>query len=153
MNRRFVVCIHDATPAYERETRAMIGDLAPILGRRLSFGVVPDWHGQWHLAAHPDYCHLVQESSAELLLHGYSHQRLRGSGPATFIAERSVGTARHYPMAPFLAPPYASLGYGEGAFPVAEAIARETLSLPMFPGISDEQVAAVVDGVTSFFDG
>ena len=70
MNRRFVVCIHDATPAYERETRAMIGDLAPILGRRLSFGVVPDWHGQWHLAAHPDYCHLVQESSAELLLHG-----------------------------------------------------------------------------------
>jgi peptidoglycan/xylan/chitin deacetylase (PgdA/CDA1 family) len=89
MNRRFVVCIHDATPAYERETRAMIGDLAPILGRRLSFGVVPDWHGQWHLAAHPDYCHLVQESSAELLLHGYSHQRLRGSGPATFIAERS----------------------------------------------------------------
>ena len=89
MNRRFVVCIHDATPAYERETRAMIGDLAPILGRRLSLGVVPDWHGQWHLAAHPDYCHFVQESSAELLLHGYSHQRLRGSGPATFIAERS----------------------------------------------------------------
>ena len=39
--RRFLVCIHDATPAYARETRVMIRDLAPFLGRRLSFGVVP----------------------------------------------------------------------------------------------------------------
>ena len=63
MTRRFLVCIHDATPAYARETRAMLRDLAPLLGRRLSFGVVPDWHGQWPLAAHPDYCRLVRESS------------------------------------------------------------------------------------------
>ena len=88
MTRRFLVCIHDATPAYARETRAMIRDLAPILGRRFSFGVVPDWHGEWPLTAHPDYCRLVRESSEELLLHGYFHQRLRGWGPATLIAER-----------------------------------------------------------------
>jgi hypothetical protein len=87
--RRFLVCIHDATPAYARETRAMIRDLAPFVGRRLSFGVVPDWHGEWALAAHPDYCRLVRESSEELLLHGYFHQRQRGWGPATFLAEGS----------------------------------------------------------------
>lgn len=86
--RRFHVCIHDATPAYAHETRVMIGDLAPVLGRRFSFGVVPDWYGEWPLTAHPEYCRLLRESSEELLLHGYFHQRLRGWGPATWIAER-----------------------------------------------------------------
>ena len=87
--RRFLVCIHDATPAYARETRIMIRDLAPFLGRRLSFGVVPDWHGEWSLAAHPDYCGLVKESSEELLLHGYFHQRQRGWGPTTLLSKGS----------------------------------------------------------------
>jgi hypothetical protein len=87
--RPFLVCIHDATPAYARETRVMIRDLAPFLGRRLSFGVVPNWHGEWALAAHPDYCRLIRESSDELLLHGYFHQRQRGWGPVTLIAESS----------------------------------------------------------------
>jgi hypothetical protein len=87
--RPFLVCIHDATPAYARETQSMIRDLAPLVGHRLSFGVVPDWHGEWSLAAHPGYCRLVKENSEELLLHGYLHQRQRGWGPATWIAEGS----------------------------------------------------------------
>jgi hypothetical protein len=86
--RPFLVCVHDATPAYARETRAMLRDLAPLLGRRLSFGVVPDWRGEWPLAAHPDYCRLVREGAEELLLHGYSHRRERGWGPTTWLAER-----------------------------------------------------------------
>ena len=87
--RPFLVCIHDATPAYDRETRVMIRDLAPLVGRRFAFAVVPDWHGEWPLAAHPDYCRLVLESSEELLLHGYSHRRLRGAGPITWLGEGS----------------------------------------------------------------
>jgi hypothetical protein len=87
--RRFHVCIHDATPAYARETRLLIQGLAPLVGRRLSCGVVPNWHGEWPLAAHPDYCRLVQENAEELLLHGYCHQRQRGSGPIAILAERS----------------------------------------------------------------
>jgi peptidoglycan/xylan/chitin deacetylase (PgdA/CDA1 family) len=85
--RPFVVCIHDASPAHAHETRAMIRDLEPLLGRRFSVGVVPDWHGQWPLASHPDYCRLLQESSEELLLHGYFHERRRGLGPVTLLAE------------------------------------------------------------------
>lgn len=84
--RPFLVCIHDATPAFARETRVMIRDLAPLVGRRLSFGVVPDWHGKWPLAGHPAYCRLVREASDELLLHGYFHRRRRGWGPATWLA-------------------------------------------------------------------
>ncbi|MGH7461652.1 MAG: DUF2334 domain-containing protein, partial [Longimicrobiales bacterium] len=84
--RPFLVCIHDATPVYARETRMMIRDLAPLVGRRLCFGVVPNWHGEWPLAEHPDFCSTVQESSEELLLHGYFHRRQRGWGPTTLLA-------------------------------------------------------------------
>jgi len=87
--RRFHVCIHDATPAYARETRVMLEDLAPLLGRRLSLGVVPNWHGEWLLTSHPEYCRLIQGASEELLLHGYFHQRRRGGGPISVLTDRS----------------------------------------------------------------
>ena len=87
--RPFLVCLHDVTPAYARETEIMMRDLAPLLGRRLSLGIVPDWHGQWPLAEHPGYCQLLRESSQDLLLHGYCHQRKRGWGLTTWLAEGS----------------------------------------------------------------
>jgi hypothetical protein len=87
--RRFLVCIHDATPAYARETQLMIRDLAPLLDRRLSLAVVPNWHGEWPLDAHPDYCRLVRESAEELLLHGYFHRRQRGYGPTTLLTRNN----------------------------------------------------------------
>src|SRR4030095_11553610 len=83
--RRFLVCIHDATPAYVRETEVMIRELAPLLGRRLSFGVVPNWYGAWPLTAHPEFCRLIQDGSEERLLHGYFHRRERGWGPITVL--------------------------------------------------------------------
>ena len=83
---RFLICIHDASPASARETQMMIRELAPLVGRRLSFGVVPDWHGEWPLAAHRDHCAFLQESSQELLLHGYAHRRRKGWGPVSWIA-------------------------------------------------------------------
>ena len=51
----------------------------------------------------------------------------------------------HYPMPLHLTPAYASLGYGPGDFPVAEAIAPRLLSLPMFPEISGAQIDYVVE--------
>ena len=83
--RPFLVCIHDATPAYAHEMRVMVRDLAPLIGRRLAVAVVPDWHDGWPLAAHPDYCRLLRESAEERLLHGYRHQRRRGWGPTSLL--------------------------------------------------------------------
>jgi hypothetical protein len=85
--RSFLVVIHDASPAFARETRAMIRDLMPLVGRRLSFAVVPDWQGKWPLASHRDYCGLVRENAEQLLLHGYFHRRQRGRGPVSLLAE------------------------------------------------------------------
>ena len=84
----FLVCIHDATPAFAGETRAMLADLAPLVGRRLALAVVPDWHGRWPLAAHRQYCRQLQDASGELLLHGYAHRRRRGWGAIAPLAGR-----------------------------------------------------------------
>ena len=68
-----------------------------------------------------------------------------------YLAGRGIGTKRHYPEPPHLSPAFAHLEYAPGSFPVAEAIARETLSLPLFPGITDEQLEAVAVAVADFF--
>jgi dTDP-4-amino-4,6-dideoxygalactose transaminase len=70
---------------------------------------------------------------------------------AAFLRSRGITTARHYPQLPHLSRAYADLGLAEGAFPVAEAIAREALSLPLFPGISDVQLARVCEATRAFF--
>ena len=47
---------------------------------------------------------------------------------------------------------YAHLGLAEGSFPVAEALARQCLSLPIFPGMREDEVEHVVAAVKAFFD-
>jgi dTDP-4-amino-4,6-dideoxygalactose transaminase len=70
-----------------------------------------------------------------------------------FLAARGIGTNCHYPEAPHMMPAFEDLGLREGSFPVAEAIARETLSLPFFPGMTEQQLHAVVDAIRAFFAG
>ncbi len=61
-----------------------------------------------------------------------------------------IDTGIHYPVPPHLQPAYAGLGYGPGDFPVAERLAGEVLSLPMFPELSAGQVERVAAAVRSF---
>lgn len=61
------------------------------------------------------------------------------------LEENGIGCAVHYPVPVHLQEAYASLGYGEGSFPVAERAASEFLSLPMFPELTSQQVALVAD--------
>jgi dTDP-4-amino-4,6-dideoxygalactose transaminase len=58
-----------------------------------------------------------------------------------------IATGIHYPIPVHLQPAYADLGYQMGDFPISEQLADETLSLPMFPGISDEEVDQVCDAL------
>jgi dTDP-4-amino-4,6-dideoxygalactose transaminase len=71
---------------------------------------------------------------------------------AVFLRERGIGTGRHYPYPVHLTAAYAWLGHPSGSFPVAERLARECLSLPIFPGITEAQQETVVGGVRAFFD-
>jgi dTDP-4-amino-4,6-dideoxygalactose transaminase len=59
------------------------------------------------------------------------------------LTEMGIQTGVHYPVPLHLQPAYRDLGYGVGDFPVAEAVAREVLSLPFFPEMTDQQLEEV----------
>lgn len=66
------------------------------------------------------------------------------------LKEAGIGTGIHYPIPLHLQKAYASLNYQQGAFPVAERLAAEIVSLPMFPQLSEQQQARVVDELLAF---
>ena len=67
------------------------------------------------------------------------------------LEANKIGCALHYPLPLHLQKCYASLGYKEGDFPVAEKAARECLSLPIYPELTDFQVQRVAQVVREFF--
>lgn len=66
------------------------------------------------------------------------------------LAANGIETLLHYPVPPHMQEAYRHLAITEGALPVAEAIHRECLSLPMGPHLRDDQVGLVIDAVRSF---
>ena len=76
--------------------------------------------------------------------HLYVVRHARRDALAAKLAEAGVGTLVHYPLPPHLQPAYADLGIGAGALPLAEAIHREVLSLPMGPTMTPGQAHQVV---------
>lgn len=69
-----------------------------------------------------------------------------------YLAERGIATQIHYPIPPHRSGAYRSLGYQVGAFPLAEQLAAEVLSLPISPHHTAEQIDSVSAAVRSFFD-
>ena len=63
------------------------------------------------------------------------------------LHEAGVATGIHYPKPVHLQPAYADLGYGPGDLPVSEGLARETLSLPMFPEMTPSQIERVTSAL------
>lgn len=61
-----------------------------------------------------------------------------------------IASAIHYPTPIHLQPAYAELGLGRGDLPVAERLASENCSLPIFPAIEDSQIAEIVAAVNGF---
>jgi dTDP-4-amino-4,6-dideoxygalactose transaminase len=95
----------------------------------------------------------AEPSGSESVWHLYV---VRVSDPerlAAFLAVCGVQTGRHYPEPVHLSPAYRHLGYAPGDFPVAEALAREGLSLPLYPGISEAQLESVCQAVVEYFRG
>lgn len=83
--------------------------------------------------------------------HQYTLQTPRRDELRAFLQAHGVGTAVYYPLPLHLQPVFAPLGYREGDLPAAEAAAREVLSLPMFPELTDAEVQYVAATVTEFW--
>jgi predicted deacetylase len=84
--RRFVVAIHDVTPAHA-ERLERIYDLLERWGLdRPALFVVPDWHGEWPLDAHEAFVadlRVREQAGAEIFLHGYRHDEVGHRRSAT----------------------------------------------------------------------
>ncbi|MDD2365370.1 MAG: DegT/DnrJ/EryC1/StrS family aminotransferase [Desulfuromonadaceae bacterium] len=61
-----------------------------------------------------------------------------------------IGNMIHYPIPPHLQTAYSHLGFQNGDFPISEAIHNSVLSLPMWPGIAEENIAAVCSTICNF---
>jgi dTDP-4-amino-4,6-dideoxygalactose transaminase len=68
----------------------------------------------------------------------------------THLKQRGIGALVHYPVPIHLQPAYRGRLCAEGALPETEKAAREVLSLPMYPELTDAQQAAVVKAVREF---
>lgn len=66
------------------------------------------------------------------------------------LSALGISSGLHYPMPIHLQEAYNFLGYKAGDFPVAEASARNILSLPMFPELTDEELRKVCDAIKGF---
>lgn len=64
------------------------------------------------------------------------------------LAARGIQTGLHYPVPVHLQKAYEHLGHQPGDFPVAERVAREGLSLPLYPEMTLRQQDAVIDALT-----
>ncbi len=68
-----------------------------------------------------------------------------------YLNENGISALVHYPIPLHLQPAYKYLGYKEGDFPVAEKLAKEVLSLPMYPEITEEQIHFITDKIKEFY--
>lgn len=68
-----------------------------------------------------------------------------------FLKEKGIGTGIHYPVPLHVHPAFAACGQKRGDLPNAERACKEIVSLPMWPGLKDNEIEEVVTGVREFY--
>ena len=86
------------------------------------------------------------------IYHQYVIRTPRRDALQQFLHQKGIPTAIHYPVPIHLQPAFQKrYGYATGQFPVSEAVAREVLSLPMHPHLTNEEALFIVESVHQFF--
>lgn len=94
---------------------------------------------------------VVKEAEfTESVYHLYVIQIENREGMQAHLAEKGVATGLHYPIPLHLQKAYTARGYVKGSFPVTERIAERLLSIPMYPELTEAQIAYVVDCIAEF---
>lgn len=127
---------------------------------RVKLQHLPDWTAQrqtvaalydQHLAGLGDLQLPATAEGATHVYHLYIVRTARRDALQQHLTAQGIGTLIHYPVPPHRQQAYAHLNMPAGSFPIAEEIANTALSLPMWPGMTEEHVAAVSAAVREFF--
>lgn len=84
--------------------------------------------------------------------HQYAFRCTQKDEMGNFLASKGIGSAAFYPVPLHLQKAFIYLGYKEGDLPVAEKLTKETVCLPIFPELNEEELEYVVTNVKAFFN-
>lgn len=93
----------------------------------------------------------IEANYAESAYHLYVVRHPRRDDLKKHLESNKVGCALHYPLSLHMQKCYAHLGYKVGDFPIAEKAARECLSLPIYPEMTDALIERVGEVIHDFF--
>ena len=93
----------------------------------------------------------VEKVGYRHVYHQYSVLTDRRDELSEYLRSRGIPTAIYYPLPLHLQEVFRELGYGVGDFPVAEAVSRKILSLPIFPELTTKEQDQVACAVVDFF--
>lgn len=83
--------------------------------------------------------------------HIYMVRTLHRDGLRNYLSENGIGTLIHYPVPPHLQKAYQHLGLKKGDFPIAEEIANTCLSLPLWPGMTEDEIGIIQKRIKEYF--
>ena len=92
----------------------------------------------------------VEVSYGKHVFHLYVIRHPERNRLQAYLQNNDVQTVIHYPLPIHLQEAYKDLGYSQGDFPVAEKVAEEILSLPIFPQLRDKEAETVAELINSF---
>jgi dTDP-4-amino-4,6-dideoxygalactose transaminase len=100
---------------------------------------------------HPAVCPPRVDARNEHIFHQYTIRAERRDALAEHLKARGIGHAIYYPTPLHDQPCFAYLGYRPGALPETETASQQVLSLPIYPELTEERQAAVIDAVREFY--
>ena len=99
---------------------------------------------------HPEIILPYVNPDTEPVWHIFSVRCQKRDALEAFLDTKGIGTNKHYPIPIHLQKCYRDLGFGKGSFPIAEEISATQLSLPMYYGMTEEQIGYVIDTINKF---
>jgi dTDP-4-amino-4,6-dideoxygalactose transaminase len=155
---------HGRSRKYHHETEGYNGRLHAIQAAflRIKLRHLAAWNdarrraAAWYRAALANVPQVelpVEAAYARHVYHLFVIRAERRDALQTHLTTAGIGTGLHYPVPLHLQPAYRRLGLKRGAFPAAERAADQVLSLPMFPELTESQVARVADAIGEFYRG
>jgi len=93
----------------------------------------------------------IEAKGAKHVYYMYEIRTKRRDELMQYLKEKDIDCGVHYPIPLHLQPAYKNLSIKKGSYPVSEELAKEILSIPIYPELSEEQRKYIVENITQFY--